>query len=144
MIKEKKAHRKYFWKATPLTAKENKLLDKYKQEYEPIKKDELLTNLKDDQWEIEDIAKSATQIVYDTPIPSKSQRQNLKSGNLVKIKLITEEQGETEIERIWIRVTGENDGLYSGEIDNDTYNEKVKYGQAIWFHPNHVFQIDGK
>lgn len=91
-----------------------------------------------------DIAKSATELIYGFPIPTKSQRKNLKTGDLVKLKFLIEEEGETEIERIWVKVTGEKDGLFSAKLDNDPFNEILKNVQHIWFHPNHVFQIDNK
>jgi uncharacterized protein YegJ (DUF2314 family) len=55
--------------------------------------------------------------------------------------LIEEEDG-IETERMWVQVTGEKDGLFSGTLDNDPFNEILKAGQLIWFHANHVFEID--
>lgn len=139
---EHKKQRKYFGKKVEPNRKEKKNLEKYRQEYEPIKEDKRLANLEEEKWELEDIAKSATEVIYDSPIPTKSQRQNLKTGDLVKLKFVIDEDGEATIERIWVKVTGEKDGLFSGELDNDPFSEILKPGQLIWFHPNHVFQID--
>lgn len=139
--KENRKQKKYFGEKVEPDRKEKKILEKYKQEYEPIGADARLATLDKDKWELEDIAKSATEIIYDAPIPTKSQRQNLKAGDVVKLKFIVEEDGETEVERMWVKVTGKKDGLFSGELDNDPFNEILKAGQEIWFHPNHVFQI---
>jgi hypothetical protein len=141
---ENKKQKKYFGEKTKLNRKEKKILEQNKQDYEPIRKDKRLAKLETEKWELEDIAKSATEIIYDSPLPTKSQTQNLKTGDLVKLKFLIEEDGETGIERMWIRITGQKDGLYCGELDNDPFNELLKPGEVIWFHPNHVFEIDNK
>ena len=140
--KEHRKEQKYFGKKVEPDRKEKKILARYKQEYEPISADQRLATLDKDKWELEDIAKSATEIVYDAPIPAKSERQNLKPGDLVKLHFMIEEDGETETERMWVQVTGEKDGLFSGTLDNDPFNEVLKAGQLIWFHANHVAHID--
>lgn len=140
--KENRKEQKYFGKKVAPDHQEKKILARYKQEYEPISADHRLATLDKDKWELEDIAKSATEIVYDSPIPTKSERQNLKPGDLVKLHFMIEEDGETETERMWVQVTGEKDGLFSGTLDNDPFNEILKAGQLIWFHANHVSHID--
>ena len=141
--KEHRKEQKYFGKKVEPDRRQRKILAKYKQEYEPISADGRLATLDKDKWELEDIAKSATEIVYDSPIPTKSERQNLKPGDLVKLHFMTEEEDEIGTERMWVQVTGEKDGLLSGTLDNDPFNEVLKAGQLIWFHPNHVSYIDG-
>ena len=141
----RREHRKskaYFGEKVEPTRQEKKILEKYRQEYEPIAPDSRLADLEKDKWELEDIAKSATEIVYTSPIPSRQQRENLKAGDLVKLKFIVEEDGETEVERMWVKVTGKADGLYSAELDNDPFNDILKAGQPLWFHANHVFEVD--
>ena len=142
--KENRKEKKYFGKHVEPNRKEKKILEKYKQEYEPIPNDNRLATLAKNKWELEDIAKSATEIIYDSPIPTKLQRKSLKTGDLVKLKFTIDEEGQLETERMWINVTGEKDGLFCGELDNDPFTENLKIGQLIWFHPNHVFQIDKK
>lgn len=140
--KENRKEQKYFGEKVAPDRKEKKILARYKQEYEPISADERLATLDKDKWELEDIAKSAAEIVYDFPIPAKPERQNLKPGDLVKLHFMVEEDGETETERMWVQVTGKKDGLFSGILDNDPFNEVLKAGQLIWFHANHVSHID--
>ena len=138
---ESRKEGKYFGKKVAPNRKERKIFEKYREEYEPIGSDVRLAKLENDKWELEDIAKSATEVIYDSPIPTKSQKQNLKTGDLVKLKFLIDEGGEVGIERIWVEVTGEKDGLFSGELDNQAFNDILKPGQLIWFHPNHVFEI---
>ena len=142
--KENRKERKYFGKNVKLTSKEQKILEKYRQEYEPINPDERLANLERNHWELEDVAKTATEIIYDSPIPKKLEREHLRTGDLVKLKFLASEDGEYEIERIWVKVMGKKDGLFLGELKNDPFNEMLKPLNAIWFHPNHVFVIDKK
>lgn len=144
LLKENKKQKEYFGEKTQPNRKEKKILEKYQQDYEPIKPDKRLAKLKREKWELEDIAKSATEMIYDAPLPTKSQRQNLKTGDLVKLNFIIEEDGEIENERMWVKVMAEKDGLFSGELDNDPFNDVLKAGQHIWFHPNHVFAISNE
>jgi hypothetical protein len=139
---ENRKQKKYFGRKVAPTRKEKKILERYRQEYELINKDLRLAKLDRDKWELEDIAKSATEIVYDSPIPTKAKRQSLKEGTVVKLKFMLDEGGEIEIERMWVKVKGEDKGLYFAELDNDPFSDVLKPGQLIWFHPNHVFQVD--
>jgi hypothetical protein len=140
--KENKKEKQYFGEKVAPNRKEKKILEKNKQEYEPVKPDNRLATMENHHWELEDIAKSATEIIYDSPLPTKSQTRNLKTGDLVKLTFVIDEDGETEVERMWVKVTGKKDGLFCGELDNDPFNEILKAGQLIWFHPNHVLEID--
>lgn len=138
--KEHQKEKKYFGKKVALTTKEKRILEKYKKEYEPIKSDERLARLERDQWELEDIAKTSTEIVYDSPIPSKQERQTLQTGDLVKLIFIFD--GDDEAERIWVKVVEKKDGLFLGELDNEAFDDILSSVKNVWFHPNHVFSID--
>lgn len=144
LSKENRRQKKYLGKKVKLTAREKRTLERYKQEYEPIPPDERLSDLDRDKWELEDIAKSATEIVYETPIPTKRVRQNLRPGDLVKLRFVVKGDQQTEIERIWVRVIDKKDGLYLGELDNEPFDEILKPIETVWFHPNHVLVIDQK
>jgi hypothetical protein len=88
-----------------------------------------------------DIAKSATEILYDSPIPSKPLSTNLVTGDLVKLVF-------TRIRRTrWLKEFGlklwDKVGLYFGELHNEPLGiTALAPDQVIWFHPNHVFYID--
>ena len=141
--KQQKKDRRYFGKKVEYTAKEKKILEKYRREYQPIKPDKRLSSLENNKWELEDIAKTATEIIYDSPIPGKAEKDSLKPGDSVKLKFMIEEEGEMEVERMWIRVKGEKDGLYFGELDNEPFGStELIEGQTVWFHANHIFEID--
>jgi hypothetical protein len=139
-------HRKekaYFGGKVEPTGKQKKILEKYKREYTPVPPDPRLATLAKDKWELEDIAHNATQFVYDAPLPPLARRHDLKPGELVKLCFITEEEEEeTDVERMWVKVTGKENGLYYGTLDNDPFTEHLKAGQTIWFHANHVLMID--
>ncbi len=140
--RENRKSKKYFGKQVDPSRKEKRILEKYKRAYEPIATDERLPQLERDGWTLEDVAYSATEIVYDNPIPAKESREGLNPGDLVKLKFLFDEDGETEVERMWVKVIEKRDGLFRGELDHDPFNEILKAGHPVWFHPNHVFQID--
>ena len=140
-----KKEQRYFNKKIQYTAKEKRILEKFKKEYSPIKPDARLATLTKDHWELEDIAKSAIEIVYDNPLPTNQEKQNLKPGDLVKLKFITSDHNEVDIERMWVRIEGMDNELYYGQLENEPYEtDKLKLGQKIWFHPNHIFIIGKK
>ncbi len=140
--RQNKKDKRYFGGPIEYTRKEKKLLEKYRQEYEPLQPDVRLSTIKKNKWELEDIAKSATEMIYDSPIPSKALRTNLRTGDLVKLVFMTNQKDEMA-ERMWIKVMGQKDGLYFGELHNEPLGiTGLAPGQLIWFHPNHVFNID--
>src|ERR1700754_4641140 len=105
-LKKNKGEKEYFGEKVKPGRKAKKTLEKYKQEYEAINADKRLATLDKQKWALEDIAKSATEIVYDAPIPAKSERQNLKPGDLVKLCFQIEEDGETDTKRIGVQGQG--------------------------------------
>ena len=141
--KQQNKDRRYFNRKFEYTGKEKQVLEKYRREYEPVPTDKRLATIEHERWELEDIAKTATEIIYDSPIPDKSKKQNLKPGDSVHLKFIMKDEGEPEVERMWVQVKGEQDGLFFGELDNEPFStSELIEGQTVWFHPNHVFKID--
>lgn len=138
--KEKEKDDKYFGKEIKLTKKEQKIIEKYKSEYEKIRKDVRLPNLKRDKFILEDISKLATEIIFDNPIPTKEEKENLIKGDLVKLVFLDKENFG---ERMWVEFTEKENGLLKGILSNDAFeNEFLKYGEKLYFHPNHIFEID--
>src|SRR5262245_30672194 len=104
LARQNKKDKKYFGEQATFNHQQKKIMERYKKEYQPIKHDDRLATLDKDKWELEDVAKSATELIYDFPIPTKTQRQSLEAGSLVKLKFMTDEDGETEVERMWVKV----------------------------------------
>lgn len=140
--KQNRENKKYFGEATKLTKKEKQILEKFKREYIPIPNDKRLPTLKKDKFELEDILKSATEIIYDFPIPGQAEKQKLKRGDLVKLIFIDRSNiGE----RMWVEFIEEENGLLKGSLKNNSFDEDendLNNDKTIFFHPNHIFQIE--
>lgn len=120
--------------------RQRQVLDYYSSIYKPIPPDERLATLDKEGWELEDIAKTATEIIYDEPIPNDEAIKALTSGDYVKLKFI---DAEGDIERMWVEYVKMEGGLHRAILRNTSFetNDLVD-GRTIWFHPNHVFMID--
>jgi len=141
-LKQKRTDDRYFGKEVKLSKKELKIIEKYKAEYEIIKNDLRLPTLKKDKFILDDISKLATQIIFDYPIPTKQEKENLNNGDLVKLIFLDKENFG---ERMWVEFIEKENGLLKGLLRNDALDdEQLNYGKIIWFHPNHIFAIDKK
>ena len=142
MKKQKRYEDKYFGRKVALTKKELKILEKYKAEYIEIKPDSRLPSYKKEGFELVDIAKSATEMIYDNPIPTLIQKEKIKIGDLVKLKFIYE---DNDIERMWIEVIEKEGLLFKALLRNDSFfNNELVYEKELWFHINHIFEIENK
>jgi hypothetical protein len=78
-------------------------------------------------------------------IPSRELRDNLQSGNLVKLIFRMEEKtnlDEVAVERMWVEVQDKTNETYVGKLDNDPCDEVfVKCGQTVYFLAEHVIAI---
>lgn len=119
--------------------KQSKLLvpESHKRKYIPVPKDNRLPTHKKNGFSLEDVARSASEMIYNRPLPTPEEKSELKSGDLVKLNFIDEEH---EVERMWVEIISFENGLFQGELRNDTYDGKeLNYGKKIWFHSNHIF-----
>lgn len=136
----KKEQQRYFSGKPTYTKQEQQILDHYKSIYTPLPSDERLPTLTRDKYELEDIAKTATEILYQGPIPTKEEIQSLKKGELLKL-IFVDEEGYAE--RMWVAYDGIENDLHKGILDNDAFElEGLTSGKALYFHSNHVYQID--
>lgn len=138
--KEQVKHDSYFGKSRKYNKKELAILDFHKNIYTPIPKDKRFFNFKRDKIELEDIALTATQIVFDNPIPTKEEILRVKNGDMVKL-LFSGEEGY--VERMWVEVLEVDNLVFKGILRNDAIDfNKLSEGKTIYFHSNNVFEID--
>lgn len=138
--KQKKQDDKYFGNKTTPNRKEQKQLDYYQSIYAPIPKNERLPYIERDGFELEDIAKNATEIVFEKPIPTKEEISQIKKGNLVKLAFV---DNDDNLERMWVKVLKIDNSFYSGLLDNEPhYIENLELGKEIYFHKNNIYDID--
>lgn len=83
----------------------------------------------------------------DLKPPSKRRRENCKVGDSVKLlfRFAKEDspRKDNETERMWVRITEMDDdnGYYTGVIDNDPVHSAVSQGDELQFHPDHIAEI---
>ncbi len=138
--KEKVKNDTYFGRQRKLTRKEKQILEHYTNLYKPIPNDKRFPNIKRDGFEIEDIALTATQIVYDNPIPEKEDIDRIEKGNLVKL-LFSDK--DNNVERMWVEVSGIESNIFMGVLRNDAFEiDNLEDGKTIYFHSNNIYEID--
>lgn len=77
-------------------------------------------------------------------LPPLAERENLRSGDLVKLIFRIELDGDDEVhvERMWVQVTEVRLETYVGLLDNDPYcTREICSGMRVEFHADHVIQI---
>jgi hypothetical protein len=138
--KEKTKSDEYFGKPKKYNKNELAILDHYKSIYKPIPDDKRFPNLQRDGFELEDILLTATQIVFDNPIPKTEEIERIRKGDLVKL-LFTDNDGY--VERMWVEVVEHNNQFIKGLLRNDAIEfDDLKDGSVIHFHSNHIYEID--
>ena len=76
------------------------------------------------------------------PIPAQDDRCSLQKGQIVKLMIAIDTNGEIQVERMWVIVSGVDGTDYSGILDNDPYStDSFGQGTNIEFGPEHVIQI---
>lgn len=75
-------------------------------------------------------------------IPSRSERENLLPGELVKLIFRISIENEVFVERMWVCVQSQTKLGYIGLLDNDPYcTKQLRSGATVTFCPEHVIQI---
>ena len=78
-------------------------------------------------------------------IPSAAERESLNAGDWVKLVFEISDGSRTEVERMWVKVTGRKKDSFDGLLDNDPYcTDELKAGEPVAFGARHVIQIERK
>ena len=72
-------------------------------------------------------------------IPSEEARANLRPGDIVK--LMFQSNHSPHSERMWVHLTGKQNGHYVGHIANDPIVVQAAYGDQVTFSAEHVVDI---
>ena len=83
-------------------------------------------------------------------IPSDEEKSKVKVGDFVKLNFLYNKQvpipnqaGHTcSAERMWVQVTGIEDGQYKGEINNTPLNTDLQEKMVVDFELKHVCSIE--
>ena len=79
-------------------------------------------------------------------IPSRSERENLRPGDLVKLvfEIVDPQLPEPGAERMWVEVTGVEDGRYIGALNNvPSTITTISLGDRVDFGPEHIISTLG-
>ncbi|WP_298956559.1 hypothetical protein [uncultured Nonlabens sp.] len=140
--KQKRKDDKYFGKEVPLTKKEIKILNKYKAEYVEIQFDSRLPTFEKDGFELVDITKTATEIIYDNPIPSKQEKKLVEKNCYVKLQFLDKDY---DVERMWVEIAEKDEDVFKGILKNDSLSDNELVSEKeFWFHSNHIFEIENE
>ncbi|HEY9049254.1 MAG TPA: DUF2314 domain-containing protein [Ohtaekwangia sp.] len=140
--KEKTKEDAYFGEPKKYTKKEEKVLNHYKSIYKSLPNDSRFPAIKRNGYELEDIAYTATQMIYDNPIPARDEIEEIEQGDLVKLLFVDD---EGYVERMWVEVQEKDGEIYKGLLRNDAFEfEGLKDGETIYFHSNHIYDIEKK
>ncbi len=81
----------------------------------------------------------------DISPPSEEAREGLDVGDIVKLIFrFADENSDREdgqCERMWVEITGFEDGYFVGTIENDPHHAAAAYGDVVSFHPLHIAEI---
>jgi hypothetical protein len=140
--KQKRKNDKYFGKEVPLTKKELKILERYKAEYVEMGFDSRIPTFEKDGFELIDIAKTATEVIYDNPIPTKQEKELVKKNHYVKLKF---QDKEYNVERMWVEIAEKDGDIFKGILKNDSLSDNELVSEKeLWFHSNHIFEIENE
>ncbi len=75
-------------------------------------------------------------------IPDRSERENVKAGDIVKLMFRFQGQNGSQVERMWVIVKERLEIGYRGELDNDPYcTDQIRAGVEVRFSPQHIIDI---
>jgi uncharacterized protein YegJ (DUF2314 family) len=75
-------------------------------------------------------------------IPDRSERENVKAGDIVKLMFRFQGQNGSQVERMWVIVRERIEFGYRGELDNDPYcTDQIRAGVEVQFGPQHIIDI---
>ena len=115
-------------------------IDFHKKQYKPIAPDDRLPIISKNVYELKDIALTATEMVYESPLPSEEEVNSLVKGDFVKLKFLDK---SGEVERMWVEYLRKEDDLHLGILRNDSFDDsELSYGKHIYFHSNHLFILE--
>ena len=75
-------------------------------------------------------------------IPGPEDRASMSAGDRVKLVFEIRDGSRSEVERMWVRITGKKGTTFEGLLDNNPYcTDELKSGEPVTFEAKHVIQI---
>ena len=75
-------------------------------------------------------------------IPTPEERNAVTDRDSVKLIFEITDGSRTQVERMWVKVTGMKEGLFEGLLNNDPFcTDELKSGEPVTFEARHIIQI---
>ena len=75
-------------------------------------------------------------------LPEREKRQNLRTGDIVKLIFRFEDDKFAQVERMWVVVSETNNGEFTGILDNEPFTKGcLNTGDEIKFNYKNVLEI---
>ena len=75
-------------------------------------------------------------------LPEREKRQNLRTGDIVKLIFRFEDDEFAQVERMWVVVSETNNGEFTGILDNEPFTKGyLNAGDEIKFNYKNVLEI---
>ena len=104
-----------------------------------------LPNYETDHYELDNGVEIHNEYPKSFWIPSRELRENLQSGDIVKLIFRMEEkenQDNVSVERMWVEIKEKNGAFYTGNLANDPNGEVlIECGVSVKFKAEHIIQI---
>ena len=100
----------------------------------------------EDGYYLED-AHWLSEFMTDINPPDEEQRETLSPGQYVKLvfRFAAEDAKRTDLEseRMWVQIVEiDEEGNYTGTLENEPLHDAAKLGDVIHFHPLQIAEID--
>ncbi|WP_459817749.1 hypothetical protein [Campylobacter concisus] len=77
------------------------------------------------KFELDDVENYKLEFGDKFYLPERQKRQNLRTGDIVKLIFRFEDDEFTQVERMWVVVSETNNGKFTGILDNELFQKAV-------------------
>ncbi|WP_149725406.1 DUF2314 domain-containing protein [Campylobacter concisus] len=94
------------------------------------------------KFELDDIESYKLEFGDKFYLPEREKRQNLRTGDIVKLIFRFEDDKFAQVERMWVIVSETNNGEFTGILDNEPFIKGcLNAGDEIKFNYKNVLEI---
>ena len=94
------------------------------------------------KFELDDIESYRLEFGNKFYLPERQKRQNLRTGDIVKLIFRFEDDEIAQVERMWVVVSETNNGEFTGILHNEPFSKGcLNAGDEIKFNYKNVLEI---
>ena len=91
------------------------------------------------KFELDDVESYKLEFCDKFYLPEREKRQNLRTGDIVKLIFRFEDDEFAQVERMWVVVSETNNGKFTGILDNKPFTKGcLNVGDEIKFNYKNV------